>query len=179
MTSNTFPVASSSMFTGDNYQLWAVKMKAYLQSFDMWKAVEEDGEVPTLPANPTLAQIKNYNEEKVKKFKAINALHDQSRLMQVLNLKREFEIQKIRELEGIKDYVDRLTAIANKIRLFGEKFSDSRIVEKVLVSLPEKFESKISSLENSKDLSKISVNDLVNALQAVEQRRAIRDEKNN
>ncbi|XP_016511448.1 uncharacterized protein LOC107828607 [Nicotiana tabacum] len=183
-------------------------MKAYLQSFDLWKEVEEDGKVPPLPANPTLAQIKNYNEGNVKKFKAINALNstiseniltklmasetpkeiwdflqneylgnDQSRLKQVLNLKREFEIQKMREFEWIKDYVDRLTTISNKIRLFGEKFSDSRIVEKVLVSLPEKFESKISSLEDSKDLSNNLVNDLVNALQVVEQRRAIRDEK--
>ncbi|XP_070028975.1 uncharacterized protein LOC142170379 [Nicotiana tabacum] len=137
-------------------------MTTYLLSFDLWKAVEEDGEVPTLSANPTLAQIKNYNEENVKKFKAINAL-----LMQVLNLKGEFEIQKMRELEGIKDYVDRLTSIANRIRLFGENVSDNRIVEKV-ESLPKKFESKISSLQDSKDLSKISVNDLVNALQAVE-----------
>jgi len=34
------------------------------------------------------------------------------------------------------------------------------------VTLPERFESKISSLEESKDLSKISLGELMSALQA-------------
>jgi hypothetical protein len=54
----------------------------------------------------------------------------------------------------------------------GEDFLDSRIVEKVLVSLPKKFEHKICSLKDSKDFSKMSLQELVNALQAVEQRQA-------
>ena len=44
----------------------------------------------------------------------------------------------------------------------------------VLVTLPERFESKISFLEESKDLSQISLAELMNALQAQEQRRALR-----
>jgi hypothetical protein len=41
----------------------------------------------------------------------------------------------------------------NQVRLLGEDFPDSRIVKKVLVNLPEKFEHKICSLEDSKDFS--------------------------
>lgn len=41
---------------------------------------------------------------------------------------------------------------------------------------PKRFESKISSLEDSKDLSTISLSELLNAFQAQEQRRAIRQE---
>jgi hypothetical protein len=44
------------------------------------------------------------------------------------------------------------------------------------VSLPEKFEHKICSLEDSKDFSEMSLQELVNALQAVEQRQAYRQE---
>lgn len=62
------------------------------------------------------------------------------------------------------------------IRLLGEDLSDSRVVEEVLVSLPEKFEHKISSLEDSKDLETFSLNELVNSLQAVEQRQNMRKE---
>ncbi|XP_031252336.1 uncharacterized protein LOC116110254 [Pistacia vera] len=58
----------------------------------------------------------------------------------------------------------------------GEEMIDKRIVEKVLVSLPERFDSKISSLEDSKDLTQITLTDLVNALQAQEQRRLLRQE---
>jgi len=50
--------------------------------------------------------------------------------MQVLNLIRDFELQKMKESETIKEYSDRLLGIANKIRLLGSEFSDSRIVEK-------------------------------------------------
>ncbi|KAJ8900434.1 hypothetical protein K2173_025211 [Erythroxylum novogranatense] len=102
---------------------------------------------------------------------------EKTKLMQVLNLKREFEMQRMKESKGIKEYVNKLITIVNKIRLFGENFPDNRIVKKILVTLPEKYETKISSLEDSKDLSKITVVELINALQAVEQRRAIRDEK--
>ena len=59
----------------------------------------------------------------------------------------------------------------------GEDLPDKRVVEKILVTLPERFESKISSLEESKDLSKISLAELLNALQAQEQRRTIRQEE--
>jgi hypothetical protein len=62
------------------------------------------------------------------------------------------------------------------VRLLGEDFPNSRIVEKVLASLLEKFEHKICSLEDSKDFSEISLQELVNALQVVEQRQAYRQE---
>lgn len=41
------------------------------------------------------------------------------------------------------------------------------------MSLREKFEAKISSLEDSKDFSTTSLIELVNALQATEQRRSL------
>jgi hypothetical protein len=43
--------------------------------------------------------------------------------------------------------------------------------------MPKKYESKISSLEESKDLTNISLRELVNALQAQEHRRLIRYEE--
>ena len=74
------------------------------------------------------------------------------------------------------EYSDRLVTIANKVRLLGFVFKDSRIVEKLLVTVPERFEATITTLENTKDLSKISLAELVNALQAQEQRRAMRQD---
>ena len=94
--------------------------------------------------------------------------------MQVLNLIREFEMQRMKESETIKDYSDRLLDIVNKVRLLGTDFSNSRIVQKILVTVPEKFEATISSIENSKDVSSITLAELLNALQAQEQRRLMR-----
>ncbi|XP_052209280.1 uncharacterized protein LOC127812791 [Diospyros lotus] len=102
---------------------------------------------------------------------------DRTKQMQVLNLKREFESLNMQEDETIGKYADRISFIVNNIRLLGEEFVEKMIVEKVLVTLLERFESKISSFEESKDLSKISLGELMSALQAQEQRRTIRQEK--
>ena len=66
--------------------------------------------------------------------------------------------------------------MVNKIRLLREDLPDRRTVEKVLVSLLERFEGKISSLEDSRDLTKISLTELMNSLQTQEQRRMLRQE---
>ena len=70
----------------------------------------------------------------------------------------------MKESETIKEYSDRLLCIANKVRLLGTEFSDSRIVEKILVTVPERYEASITTLENTRDLSKITLAELLNAL---------------
>jgi hypothetical protein len=47
---------TSTVFDGSNYQLWAVRMEAYLDALDLWETVEEDYEIPVLPNNPTMTQ---------------------------------------------------------------------------------------------------------------------------
>ena len=196
------------IFDGENYDLWEVKMQSYMESLDLWDAVEEDYEIYPLPENPTMAQIKNHKERKMKKAKARSCLFtgvsqmifirimtlkspkaiwdylkeeyagdDRIRSMQVLNLRREFELQRMQESETIKEYSNKLLGIANKIKLLGSDFADSRIVEKILVTVPERYEASITSLENSKDLSKITLAEVLHALQAQEQRRLMRQDR--
>jgi len=81
----------------------------------------------------------------------------------------------MKETETIKKYFDRLLIVVN-FRLLREDLPDRRIVEKVLVSLPKRFEANISSLEDSRDLTKISLTELMNSLQTQEQRRMLRQE---
>lgn len=65
---------------------------------------------------------------------------DKTIQMQVSNLRREFEVLTRKESESIKEYSNRLMKVVNRIRLLGEDLLDSRIVEKVLVIVPERFE---------------------------------------
>ena len=44
--------------------------------------------------------------------------------MQALNLIRQFEMQKMKEIENIKDYADKLLSMINKVRLLRNEFSD-------------------------------------------------------
>ncbi|GAV64196.1 DUF4219 domain-containing protein/UBN2 domain-containing protein, partial [Cephalotus follicularis] len=60
---------------GDEYELWAVKMKAYLRAYDLWSAVEKGYEPLTEPGNLTVAQIKQQMEESTRNYKALSFLH--------------------------------------------------------------------------------------------------------
>ncbi|XP_058784841.1 uncharacterized protein LOC131659704 [Vicia villosa] len=184
-------------------------MKAYLRAQSLWDIVENGSNLPPLPNNPTVAQIKYHNEEVSKEGRALAiihaALHDdifikilnleiakeawdklkeefqgseRTKKMQVLNLRWESEALKMKETETVREFSDRISKVVSQIRLLGEELSDQRVVEKILVCLPEKFETKISSLEETKDLSQITLAELVNALQATEQRRSLRMEEN-
>ncbi|KAF2306576.1 hypothetical protein GH714_019544 [Hevea brasiliensis] len=73
MSSSSFPAPPP--LTGENYQLWSVKMKAYLKAFDLWDAEEKSQDPPPLPNDPSLAQIKNHREEKSRKFRALTCIH--------------------------------------------------------------------------------------------------------
>ncbi|XP_022753636.1 uncharacterized protein LOC111301927 [Durio zibethinus] len=161
MASSNCSLPPPPIFSGENYQIWAVKMKTYLSAFDLWEVVENEKEPPQLPANPIVTQMKNYSEEKAKRYKAKSCIEssvsddifirimtcetakqawdvlkekfqgsDKIRQMQVLNLRREFEVLKMKESENLKEYNDRLMKIVNKIRLLGKELSDKRIVEK-------------------------------------------------
>lgn len=68
----SFSHVALPIFDGENESsdLWAVRMEACLDALDLWEAVEEDYDVPPLPENPTIAQIKNHKEKKTKKSKA-------------------------------------------------------------------------------------------------------------
>ena len=70
----------------------------------------------------------------------------------------------MKESETIKEYSERLLNIANRVSLLGSEFKDSRIVEKILITIPKRFEATITTLENTKDLSKITLAELLNSL---------------
>ncbi|XP_017647652.1 uncharacterized protein LOC108487810 [Gossypium arboreum] len=83
----------------------------------------------------------------------------------------------MKEEETVKQYLDRIIVVVNNIRLLGEQFSETKIVEKVISILLERYEAKISSLNDSRDLTNISLTELTNDLYAQEQRRASRLEE--
>ena len=64
--SNSFTSLVSPVFDGENYQAWAIRMQAYMEGCDYWKAIEQDYEVTPLSDNPTLNQINTHKEGKGK-----------------------------------------------------------------------------------------------------------------
>ena len=58
------------------------------------------------------------------KLKEMYLGSDRTRQMQILNLMRQFEVLRMKDNEFIKEYVDRLMEVVNKIRLLGEDLTD-------------------------------------------------------
>ena len=81
-----------------------------------------------------------------------------------MGLKRELEMLRLKEGGKVKDYSSKLMEIVNQIRLLGEDFPDHCVVEKILVSLTERFEPKISAIEESHDLKSITIVELLSKL---------------
>ena len=74
MTS-AFDVSTRPQFNGENYQFWVVKLQYYLKTLALWKYVLNDADPPPLGGNPTLNKIKQHEEEKSKKPKALYCIY--------------------------------------------------------------------------------------------------------
>jgi hypothetical protein len=66
----------------------------------------------------------------------------------------------MKEGENIAVYFLRVNEIVNAILGLGEEIKESVIVQKVLRSLPMRFDPKISTLEEREDLNLISMDEL-------------------
>lgn len=97
--------------------------------------------------------------------------------VKLLTLKREFELMKMKDNEYVKDYSGRLMDVANQMRLLGELFTDQKVVEKIMVSVPQKFEAKISAIEESCDLQNLTITELTSKLYAQKKRVSMRDDE--
>ncbi|KAA3488326.1 golgin subfamily A member 3-like [Gossypium australe] len=61
---------------------------------------------------------------------------DKTRQQQLINVIRDFENLKMREAEIMKQYADKTMSMVNSIKLLRDQFSDRRVVEKVINTLP-------------------------------------------
>ena len=83
-------------------------------------------------------------------------------------LTTSFEEIKMEEDESFDKFYAKLKDIVNSAFNLGEIISELKIVRKVLKSLSERFHAKITTIEESKDIDKIPLTDLVGNLQTYE-----------
>ncbi|KAF2320245.1 hypothetical protein GH714_026361 [Hevea brasiliensis] len=136
MASSSNPL-SPPHFNGENYHVWAVKMRAYLRGLGVWQYVEENRVPPPLRQNPTLNQIRQHEDEVAKAPKALSYIHaavsdsvftrimacesaheawmklktefqgsDKTRQMQVFNLRKEFELLRMKDTDKVSEALE-------------------------------------------------------------------------
>ncbi|KAI9180455.1 hypothetical protein LWI28_004937 [Acer negundo] len=88
----------------------------------------------------------------------------------LLALHKEFETLEMKSGEKVSDYFSRVIFVANRIRVHGERMVDVTIVEKILRSLTDKFNYIVCSIEESKDIDSLSIDELQSSLIVHEQK---------
>lgn len=90
--------------------------------------------------------------------------------VQLQALRRSFETLQMKDDELVTGYCARTMSIANKMRFHGEKMEDVAIVEKILRSLAPKYNYVACSIEESKDIDNLSLDELQSSLMVHEQK---------
>ena len=169
-------------------------MKAFLQSLDgkVWQVVEIGWTKPKkAPADWDDAKIKaaNFNSralnalfsavtnEEFKKISLVETAEEAWTILQTTyegtkavkdskfqRLTTSFEEIKMEEDESFDEFYAKLKDIVNFAFNLGETILEPKIVEKVLRSIPERFHAKIMAIEESKDIDKIPLIELVGNL---------------
>ncbi|KAK4423090.1 hypothetical protein Salat_1891600 [Sesamum alatum] len=85
-------------------------------------------------------------------------------------LQKEYEVLSMTEGESVNDYFARTLTIFNKLRLNKVKIEDVDVIEKILRSMTPKFNYVVCSLEESKNLDVMTIDELQSSLLVHEQR---------
>jgi hypothetical protein len=72
------------------------------------------------------------------------------------------------ENETFGEFYTRINDLRNSMVSLGKKVSDAKLIKKILRSLPERFKIKVTSIEESKDLDSMKIEELVESLQTYE-----------
>lgn len=75
-----------------------------------------------------------------------------------------FENLRMRANELLADFYSKLNDIANESYVLGEEYLEIKLVRKILRSLPKKFQAKVMTIEESKDIDKLKVEELMGSM---------------
>ncbi|XP_060671380.1 uncharacterized protein LOC132803142 [Ziziphus jujuba] len=103
-----------------------------------------------------------FNEEKISRF-----IRSETQLQA---LREDFETLQIKDGESVTSYCSKTMGIANNMRFHGEKMEDVAIVEKILRPLALRYDYIVCSIEESKDIDTLSLDELQSSLLVHEQK---------
>jgi uncharacterized coiled-coil DUF342 family protein len=79
-----------------------------------------------------------------------------------------FEEIKMLEDETFEEFYFKMGDLRNTMVSLGKSISDVKLIQKILRSLPERFKIKVTTIEESKDLEEVKIEELVGSLQTYE-----------
>ena len=162
-TGYTEPVAAATFAANELKVLKEARKKDKTTLYLLLKAVDESG-FEKIAGAKTSKEAWDILE---REFKGA----DRVKQVRLQTLRGELEGMKMKESEGVSDYITRVRVVVNQLKRNGEAISDARVVEKILRSLTDDFENVVCAIEESKDLSVLTIDELAGSLEAHEQRK--------
>ena len=83
-------------------------------------------------------------------------------------LVHNYELFSMKETETIVEMISRFTDIVNDLKALGKTYKESEKVMKILKSLPSKWHTKVTVIQEAKDLTKLPMEDLIGSLMTYE-----------
>ena len=181
-------------FDGSNYAFWKVRMRAFLCSIDdtVWDVIEV-GWIRLKVAKSTWDKAAlvavNANSKALNaifcgvspdEFHRISHITIAKEAWEILEtiyegtkkvndtklqmLTTRFEELKMSEDESFDSFYSKLNEVVIGKFNLGEKTEDSKVVRKILRSLPKSFRAKVTAIEESRDLDEIKIQELIGSL---------------
>jgi hypothetical protein len=182
-------------FDGSNYGYWKARMRFFLKSIDCWGIVEtgwtklEDTTPELVPQKNTrlsndkalhalcqalysseFAKISNCESAKAA-WHILETTYEGTKLVKSVKLQMlisKFEEIKMLEEETFGEFYSKINDLRNSMVSLGKPISDVKLIRKILRSLPERFRIKVTTIEESKDLEEMKIEELVGSLQTYE-----------
>ena len=180
-------------FDGSNYAFWKVRMRAFLCSIDdsvrdvvkigltrleatksTWdKAALAAANANSKVLNAIFYAVSSYEIHKIshvtiakEAWQILETTYEGTKKVKDTKLQMlttRFEELKISEDKSFDSFYGKLNEVVIWKFNLGEKTKDSKIVRKILRSLPESFYAKAIAIEESKDLDEIKIQELIDS----------------
>ncbi|XP_075657179.1 uncharacterized protein LOC142627245 [Castanea sativa] len=155
-------------FDGSNYAFWKVHIRAFLCAID-----ETIKAINAIFYDVSIDEFHRISHAKTAKeawtilkttYKGTKKIKDSKLQM----LTTWFKEVKMSNNELFDSFYGRLNKIVIAKLNLGEKIEDAKVVRKILRSLLESFWAKVTTIEESKDLDEIKIQELIRSLQTYE-----------
>jgi hypothetical protein len=185
------------LFNGTNFAFWKVRMRTYIMALgaDVWDVVDTGYVKPVVLANKDDKLEFSFN---AKAMNAILSGLAEAEFVKVMHLgtakemwdklissyegnekvkdaklqtyRIQFEQLKMKEDETVGKYFLRVEEMVNAMKALGETIEEPSLVQKILRSLPDRFNPKVSAIEELNDLKTLEFDQLLGTLTAYEMR---------
>ncbi|KAK1576340.1 hypothetical protein Q3G72_013070 [Acer saccharum] len=168
------------LLTGLNYAFWKGKMESYIcQIHDRaWMAVE-DGYTPPM-MTPTgggedvLKPKVQWNATANEAWDILEVAHEGTKVVKdskLQVLQTQFGMLRMDENKCFNNFEIKLMDIVNQSHQLGDPYSDRRIKQKIMRSLPERVKSKVMALEENSGYKDMKPSEVIGRLLAYESRK--------